>query len=688
MTDVPTLESLRESLAEAERQHGPDDLKTGTAAFLLAISRQHAGREGELEAEALCRRAIAIFERCPHHYWPVMSGPLSILSRFAEKRGELAEAEALLRRAIELRHDFDEDDPGCEWHMEAMGSLLLDQRRFVEAAEFFNRAMRSIERQHGPDSEFLDGYFQPLARAYVGMGRFDDAIDLLRRRPPREPRDDFAELDERCREVEEIAAIYILAGRQDAAHETFEEARQLRILKEHSVAEFCGHFEHYDPQGELMEYTVSKADALAKRDDYAEAVRLVEGVVRHHAARTHLPAGYQYKLHTKLAGWKIKLNQFDEAETLLDQARAYLEPKGVPLDELERLLVEQKESDNPLRPMPYHYVEALGWIWNEYGHLYGRTGRFDDAIRAFETSVATWKVTRKQESGYVSNALLQLGALHCRRSEYDRAAGRLEEALAWEERLTTESDYVANLQSHLAAIRQLQGRHAEAARLHLSSAQLLIRNEGTGTANAMKELNTAGHMFLKLSDWDNAKTCFQQTLGIVRETILDTPQPLVAVLINLSTVAIRQRRFTEAVPVLQEALGVCEREPDKLKAEHRVVFRSLMDSLVMLDRNEEAETIGLRWLAHLDKITTGEETELPAALANLAQTYHSLNRHDQALRLIERAIPIVEQQHGPNVLGLATYFHIQAQILKSLGRHTAAKSATTRAREIEAQHTK
>ncbi|MEK6257483.1 MAG: tetratricopeptide repeat protein [Planctomycetota bacterium] len=680
-----TIQDLRQTLTDAEAQHGPDHLEVAHAAHRLAISRRHDGRVGADEAEALAMRAINIYEHTPELYQPYLAGPLILLASIRDRQGRKSEAEAMLRRAIELQQDFGEDVPGCEENIESLAFLLLDQRRFVEAAEFLNRAMRVMERHSGPDCRLIKGYFHPLSRAYVGIRRFDEAIELLRRTLAPQPRDSLTALDERCRTVEKIAAIHILAGRPDAANETFEEARQLRIMKERKVAELVGHLEKYDPQNELMENAINKADSLAERNDHAEAVPLVEEVIRHRAARTDLPAGFQFKLHTKLAGWKIKLKQFDEAETLLDQARAWLEPKGVPLDELERLLAEQQESGHPLKPMPYHYVDPLGGIWSEYGHLYGLTRRLDDAVRAFETAVAIWKVTRAKESGYVSNALAELGFMHSKRGELDRAAARVEEALAWEVRLNPESSNVANLHSSLAVVRERQGRDAEAARLHLSGAQMLIRNQGAGNVWAMMELNTAGQMFLRMSDWDNAKLCFQQTLGIVRESILDDPQPLVGVLINLSSVAFRQRRFEEAVPPLQEALAVCEREPDKLQAEHRVVFRSLMDSLVMLDRNEEAETIGLRWLAHLDKIPPGEETELPAALANLAQTYHSLNRHDQALRLIERAIPIVERQHGPNVLSLANYFHIQARILKSLGHHAAAKAATTRAREIEAR---
>ena len=89
--------------------------------------------------------------------------------------------------------------------------------------------------------------------------------------------------------------------------------------------------------------------------------------------------------------------------------------------------------------------------------------------------------------------------------------------------------------------------------------------------------------------------------------------------------------FVASLPYLREALPICESEPDNLAREYGATLRRLTESLVTTDHFDEAETVGLRWLAYLDKNTSGDEPELPAALANLAMTYHGLKQDEQAL---------------------------------------------------------
>ena len=210
----------------------------------------------------------------------------------------------------------------------------------------------------------------------------------------------------------------------------------------------------------------------------------------------------------------------------------------------------------------------------------------------------------------------------------------------------------------------------------MSAAELRLKNEGPGEPQIFLEMNQAGDLYLELSQWDRATSCFQRSLGMARETTLDTDQPIVALLLNLSNVELRQKRFAQALPYLCEALLICKRDPDRLSREYEAVLRRLTESLVMTDHFDEAETICLRWLAFLDQHALNDEPALPAALANLAMTYQGLQQPEAALRLLERAIPLVERCAGPNAPGLANYFHTQADILTTLGRLPEALELT------------
>ncbi len=698
MSDSMTIDSLRQALADAEAQHGPDHFETAQATYRLAIYRQMDGKDGAAEAEALAMRALAIYEKNPPFH-RCQAGPLSMLALFHIRKGKKAEAEAMLRRSIELlqeeREDGSgyEDGSGCEDDLQNLGVLLHEQGRYLEAAEFLDRGLRVTERNMGVDYKHLGFQLRPLSRAYIGLHRYDDAIEILQRVLDLDRQHDRYDTDEHGELLEEIAALHAKAGRPEQADEVLREAHRLRVQLDTEIGTDYGHMPYYDSQRKAMENLVEQANVLAARNDFAGAIGLVEKVVVHHASQTQHPVGWQHDLHTKLARWHRELGHFAEAEVLLNQSREYLESKVIPLDELQRQILENRNepktpSGTYIKPIACVYSEPLGWVWHELGLLHDKSGRLEDALWDFAKAAEIWKVTHDIVPGFVSTSLLSIAAIHGKRGDWKRAGELMEEALVLERSIQPDSSHVAKLCANLAAARREQGRVAEAAQLRLTAADMLLNNEGPGQLQVLFELNEAGQAFLALRDWSRAMTCFKRSLALLREANPVHKQPIVGLLLNLSNVEIQQQHFAESLPYLREALPICESDPVVLTREHNAVLRRLTESLVACGLFDEAENVGLRWLAYLDKNTGGDEPELPAALGNLAQAYHGLRQDEQALRLIERAIPLVERHGRPNDPSISAYFYIHAEILKKLGRHAAAKAATARAREIETRKPK
>ena len=231
MSDSPTIEDLRQALAAAEAQHGLDHLETAHAAYRLAISRCHDGREGAAEAEILAMRAIDIYEHGPELHRPHLAGPLSMLASFRDRQGRKSEAEAMLRRAIELQWDEenDEDDMCSEDDLQTLGIDLLEQSRYIEAAEFLNRALCVAERTWGVLHPHLRGHLRMLARAYVGLKRFDEAIELMQRELASCIQHFPDEIDARGELLGEIATCQATAGHPEEADECLRKAHELRI---------------------------------------------------------------------------------------------------------------------------------------------------------------------------------------------------------------------------------------------------------------------------------------------------------------------------------------------------------------------------------------------------------------------------------------------------------------------------
>ncbi len=728
-----TIQSLRQALADAEARHGPDHLETAHAAHRLAISRRHDGRAGADEAEALLMQAINIYEQAPEVYHGHLALPLSLLASIRDMQGRKSEAEAMLRRSIELQWDEEngEDDMDSGDELQHLGILLSEQGRFVEAAEFLNRSLRAVERCSGDDTPYLGQHLRLLARAYVGLKQFDEAIELLQRELALCRKHTPDETDTLGELLEEIASCHTKAGHHAEADESLQEAHGLRAQLDVELGERYGSGPFYDPQGRAMENLLEQANALAARDDFEGAIALGQQVLAHRAARFDLPHA-QPDLHQKLAKWYAKLKRYPEALTLLEQSRTYHESKVVAIYEEPRLLSEHgvplwagnrpkspPASDDSTSPISWDVLNARiddvrrlmarqraapTWLHGstvktpEQGSLEGlastcydlgsvlyQAGQSDKALESLQRSVSIWRVTHAEIPSILSYGLTQMAEVHAQRGEWDRAAELIEEALERERAWQPDSSFVVSLMENLSVVRERQGRIEEAAQLHVTVAEKQLQNEGPAQPEVLLEFNRAGNLFLKLALWDRAKSCYQRSLAFIREAHLETNQPLVGVLLNLAFVELQQRRHAEALPYLREALPICEADQAILGREYEAVLRRLTESLVMTKHFDEAEPVILRWLAHLDRHLPNSDPAIPAALAYLAQVYHNLRMHEQALPLIERAIPLVERCAIPGGPSIANYFHIQAAILTHLGRHAEARSATTRAREIEAR---
>ena len=686
------IEELRRALAECEVEHGPRHVKTAQAALTLAIYRQHDHPEGFAEAESLALRAVDIYQNSGEVYQQSLAAPFQILAWIRQQQGKLTEAESLLRRIVELNQEEGDDEPYSDDDLHSLGCFLLDQRRYIEAAEFLERALRVAERDSGVDCQYLGSKLHPLAKAYLGLKRYDDAIELWRRNLDLELRYDPDDLDERAGLLEMIAEAQSKAGRHDLADEGLHEAQQLRAQwGVQLVAQMADHpnADKLDARYHEMDNLLEQAEALARREDFVGAIAIVEQVLAHRSRRSaDGPAGYT-RLMIKLAKWRAKLDQFAAAEALLNQARAYQESKAIPLEELRQKMIEQRASPNwrpatRIRPLETGYSESLAAICNELGLLSQRQKKLPEATDGFQRAVTIWKVTREKAPGYVSTALSNLALNFREQGDLARGTELQEEALTWERNLQPDSTYVANLSSNLALFRQEQGRLEEAVDLWLSAVELWIKNEGASQPQVLYGLNHAGQALTELQQWDRARSCYLQALGVVREASWSNSQPIVALLLSLSSTELHQKRFAQAVPYLREALPLCESEPERLAEEYAAVLRRLTESLVMLDQFEEAEAFGLRWLAALKRSAPADDPELPAALANLALTYQGHHRPAQALPLIEQAIPLVEHIAGAaDPSAVANYYRIKANILRSLNRFAAAKAPEAHAKRLD-----
>jgi len=682
------IEECRRVLAECESLHGPRHVKTGSAALSLAIHRQHDMPEGFAEAESLAVRAVGIFEGARGAFRPCLAGALGILASIRSQQGDLVETESLLRRSIEFNQEFGEDPLFSEDKLQTLGYLLLKQGRYLEAAEFLERALHVAERDNPADDHSLETQLHPLARAYLGMKRYDDALELLRRELAFSVRYHARDSEERARLLEQVAGALNASGQTGLADDSLREAHQCRIQLDAKRTAKYAHLPNYDTQCEVMGNLITQADALATRWDFRGAMALLQQVLEYRTSHPELHRDAHADLLKKLANCHSNLGQLDEAEALLQESRVYLESQAMPLDELRQKLSDQRSAptwlpNSLIKPIGMCFSEWLASVLNQLGSLYDKQKRPQAAIESYQRAITIWKVTHEKVCGFVSTGLLNVGSLLCHEGDLERGCDFIEEGLAWERDLQADSSFVATIAANLAHFRQQQGQLEQAVSLWRSAAEIWTRNEGACQPPVLQALNAAGQTLTTLRQWGPARICFLQALGVAREASWCTSQPIVGLMLNLSAVELRQEHFAQAVPYLREALPLCESDPEGLSDEHAVVLRDLTESLVITDQFEEAESVGLRWLAKLKRRATPDDPALPVALANLAKTYHALRRGAQALPLIEQAIPLVAHLAGSDKRALANYYRIQAEILQGLNRFAAAKAANAKAKQFD-----
>jgi CHAT domain-containing protein len=149
---TPTADQLtlaEHALAIRERL-APESVATAQSLRLVGLSLGTFGRLEEARAHYL--RAVTLLERV-EPLGSTMAGVLDSLGSVANERGELGEAEALLRRSLEIREKAGSGSKTANTLQNLAGVLVL--RRELDQAERHLERARTILEEQLPDTEYL-----------------------------------------------------------------------------------------------------------------------------------------------------------------------------------------------------------------------------------------------------------------------------------------------------------------------------------------------------------------------------------------------------------------------------------------------------------------------------------------------------------------------------------------------------
>jgi CHAT domain-containing protein/tetratricopeptide (TPR) repeat protein len=174
------LEVAQQSLAAAQRQHGPDHYLVGSALNNLGVLYVDLGRLAE--GEDYHNRALAIREKArgPNH--PEYAQSLNNLAILYKTKGRYAEAEQMHKRALAIREKVrGPEHPDVAQSLSNLAEVYHALDRLGDAEPLYKRALAIREKVRGPDHPDVASSLRSIAILYVGLARYSDAEPLLRR---------------------------------------------------------------------------------------------------------------------------------------------------------------------------------------------------------------------------------------------------------------------------------------------------------------------------------------------------------------------------------------------------------------------------------------------------------------------------------------------------------------------------
>ena len=166
------------SLPVMEKRLGPDHAATVTTLGNLCDASIRLS--AYLDAKPLCTRALAARERVlgPNH--PDVARSLSDLGILYANEGNLARAESLLRRALEIENSLN-DSPDMPALLNNFGFLYAKKKKYALAEDSFERAISATEKARGPEAADLVTMFSNVANVYLTDHKFGLAEERFRR---------------------------------------------------------------------------------------------------------------------------------------------------------------------------------------------------------------------------------------------------------------------------------------------------------------------------------------------------------------------------------------------------------------------------------------------------------------------------------------------------------------------------
>ena len=300
-------------------------------------------------------------------------------------------------------------------------------------------------------------------------------------------------------------------------------------------------------------------------------------------------------------------------------------------------LVQAREywsRHNP--PAPNQLAQAL----NDLGVVERATGSFGEAQGLFEQALAIRKRILRPDDMRLAYSLNNLASVYLAKGEYAKAIALFDRATAiYRQRGRSAEDSLSNTLLNVALAYKGQGQFPKAREYCLEALKIYERMFGADAPGALSYYAALTSLDIAADQLDEAADYNRRAWQICQASHLKHDPVAAIVLDHRATIAYFHRQFDAAAADWQQALAIQQAAGETLHVAHTLNFLATIASLA--GKTDDAESLYRRALAAKQTVQAS-----PAFFAtvdcNLAGILHDEGKTDEALKLLQDAVKLVE----------------------------------------------
>ncbi len=531
------------------------------------------------------------------------------------------EAEKKLKAALREAEQFPPSDPRLQQTIQTLAELYDEEKKFELSEPLYRRMLDNDAKTNSTKKRTMAGDYDRLASNLQRQSKYEEAISFYLK-----AKDLFAQADKE--------------GIETSASS---DSQQLNTMKvENRVVSLIRLASAYSDLGKLTDCEKSLREALAVAESSNDAIA---------AGRAFDALGRHY----------TSAGRYDEAEAVLNQAQAQ----------------KKKIQDVGIRRLEISNTLLL------YGQLFRAQGKINDALQSIELSNKMRAGSLEQNDPRLYEPLLAKAAIYRDLACYKDAAAELEKGRALVEKsFGDENPRYAEFLRQLASDYVSCSQYAKADPLLRKALAIDEEAYGKDARQVCLDLDAMGMYFIYQGKYADAEPVYKRALEISQKSGAESLD-VAAAFNNLAWLYTNQRKFDEAIPLLENGLAIRRKVYGD---EHPVVARNmhnLATVLISQQKFDQAQAMLTRAYKIQKSVLGIDHEDTIATMRDLAPLLSNAGKSSESEEYY-RAILKADQKDGDTASAIMVAdMNSLAKVLLDTSRDEEAKELLAKAREMK-----